>query len=93
VVIHDLNVMRIAVLLGKADAPLVIDPNTIRPRAFPFQQFQMVSRRDAQILQPQRPIQVQKLPPRRAFDGLKSPNPAVLKERLGVSAPERPDQT
>ena len=57
-VIHDLNVMRIAVLLGKADAPLVIDPNAIRPRALPFQQFKLVSRRDAKVLQPQCPMQV-----------------------------------
>jgi len=84
VIIRDLNVMRIAVLPGKADAPLVIDSNTIRPRAAALQQLKLVSRRDAQILQPQCPIQVQKLPPSTAFDGLKSPNPAVLKERRGV---------
>jgi hypothetical protein len=29
-------------------------------------------------------MQVQKLPPRRPFDGLKSPDHAVLKERRGL---------
>jgi hypothetical protein len=37
-------------------------------------------------------MQVQKLPPRGPFDGLKSPNHVVLKERRGVWAFERPDQ-
>ena len=37
-------------------------------------------------------MQVQELPPRRPFDGLQSPNPAVLKQRPGVGALERPDQ-
>jgi hypothetical protein len=92
VVVHDLNLVRIAVTPGEADAPLVIDPNAIRPRPFPFEQFQLASGRDAKILQPECPIQVQKLPPRRPFDGLKPPNPAVLKERRGVGALARPDQ-
>jgi hypothetical protein len=72
----------------EADAPLVIDANAICPRAVAFQQFKLVSRRHAKIAQAKRPMQAQKLPPRRAFDGLKSPNHVVLKERLGVWAPE-----
>jgi hypothetical protein len=84
VVIHDLNVMRIAVAPGEADAPLVIDPNAVGPRAVAFQQFKLVSGRHAKIPKPQCSIQIQKLPPRRPFDGLKSPNHVVLKERRGV---------
>jgi hypothetical protein len=76
--------MSIAVKPDEADAPLVIDTNAIRPRAIAFQQFKLVSGRHAKIPQPQRPMQVQKFPPRRPFDGLKSPNHVVLKERSGV---------
>jgi hypothetical protein len=68
----------------EADAPLVIDANAVRPRAIAFQQFKLVSGRHAKIPQPQCPMQVQKLPPRRPFDGLKSPNHVVLKERRSV---------
>jgi len=92
VVIHDLNVTRIAATPGEADAPLVIDSNAICARTVPFQHLQLVSGRYAKILQPQRPMQVQKLPPRGPFDGLKSSNPAVLKERRGVWTLKRPDQ-
>jgi hypothetical protein len=92
VVIYDLNVIRIAVTPGKADAPLVVDSNAICPGTVAFQQLQLVPRRHPKILQPQRPMQVQKLSPRRPFDRLKSPNPEVLKQRRGVWALERPDQ-
>ena len=83
-VIDDLNVMGIAVKPDEADAPLVIDTNAIRPRAIAFQQFKLVSGRHAKIPQPQCPMQVQKLPPRRPFDELKSPNYLVLKQRSGL---------
>ena len=76
--------MGIAVTPDEADAPLVIDPNAVRPRATAFQRFKLVSGRHAKIPQSKRPMQVQKLPPRGAFDGLKSPNHVVLKEQGGV---------
>jgi hypothetical protein len=90
--IYDLNVMRIALTPGKADAPSVVDSNAVRPRMIAFQQLQLVPGRHAKILQPQCPMQVQKLPPRRPFDGLESPNPTVLKKRRRVWALERTDQ-
>jgi len=70
--------VRIAVAPGEADAPLVVDPNTVRPRAVALQQFQLVSGRYAKIVQAQCPMQVQEFPPRRPLDGFKSPNPAVV---------------
>jgi len=92
VVIHDLSVVRIAVTPREADAPLVVDSNAICARTVAFQQLQLVSRKHAKIFQLQCPMQVRKLPPRGPFDGLKSPNPVVLKERRGVWALEGPDQ-
>ena len=92
VVIDYRNVVRIAATPSEADAPLVINSNAILSRAVAFQQFKPVSRRHAKILQSQRPVQVQKFPPGRPFDGLKSPHPVVLKERRGIRALERPDQ-
>jgi hypothetical protein len=88
VVIHDLNVMRMAFTPGKANAPLVIDPNAVPAGTIAFQQFQLVSGRPAKILQPECPMQVQKLAPRRPLDGLKPADPAVVKERSGVRALE-----
>jgi hypothetical protein len=93
VIIDDLNVMRIAFTPAKADAPLVIHPNAVRPGAISLEQFQLVARRYAKILQPLCLMQVQKLPPRSTFDRLKPADHAVLKKRLGIRAFERPDQT
>jgi hypothetical protein len=78
--------MRIAVAPDEADAPLVIDPNAVRPRTAAFQRFKLISGRHAKVPQPLCPMQVQKLPSRRPFDGLKSPNHAVLKKGRGVCA-------
>jgi hypothetical protein len=76
--------MRIAVAPGEADTPLVIDSNAIRPRAAALQEFKLVSRRHTKFLQAHCPIQIQKLSPRRPFDGLKSPDRVILKQRRRV---------
>jgi hypothetical protein len=80
--------MSITLTPDETDAPLVIDANAICPRVVAFQQFKLVSWRHAKIPQAKRPMQVQKLPPRSAFDGLEASNHLVLKERLSVWAPE-----
>jgi len=87
-VIHNFNIMPISIMPGEADAPLVIDSNAVGPPAIAFQPFQLISRGHAKILQPQRPMQVQKFPPRSPFDRLESPDHAVLKERLSIGALE-----
>jgi len=93
VVIHNLNVIRIAVTPGEANPPLVVDPNAVCPGAIAPEQFKLVSRRYPKILQAPCLMEVQELPPRRPLDGLKSTNQAVLKERRRICAFERPDQT
>jgi hypothetical protein len=80
VVIHNLNIMSITVTPLKADAPLIVDSNAIRSRAVAPQQFKLISRGSAKILQPARLMQVQELPPRSPFERLKPPDHAVLKE-------------
>ncbi len=92
VVIHNLNVKRIAVTPGEADAPLVVDPHAVCPGAITLEQFKLVSRRRAEIIQPPGLMQVQELPPRSPFDGLQSADHAVLKESRSIRAFERPDQ-
>lgn len=91
-IIHYLDVMGIAVTPRETDAPLVVDPNAVHPGAVAPQQLKSVSGRPAEVLQPPRLIEVQKLPPRGPFDALESSDHAVLKERCSVRATERPDQ-
>lgn len=84
--------MRIAVTPREADAPLVINPNAVRPRAITLTLFKLVSRGNAKIVKPSCLMQVQQFPPPSPFNRLKSTDHAVLKERLGISALDRPDQ-
>lgn len=43
--------MRIAVLPSEADAPLIVDANTVLPSALPSKLLESVPRRDAQIIE------------------------------------------
>jgi hypothetical protein len=92
VVIHNLNVIRIPITPSEADAPLVVDPNAVCPGAITPEQFKLVLRRHAKILQAPCLMEVQEFPPRSPLDGLKSTNQAVLKECRRICAFERPDQ-
>jgi hypothetical protein len=76
--------MNIACTPGETDTPLVIDSNTICSSPIALQEFKLISGRHAKILQPQSPVQIQQFPPRGPFDGLKSRNSVILKERFGV---------
>jgi hypothetical protein len=93
VVIHNLNVISIPITPGEADAPLIVDPNTVRPGAISPEQFKLVSRRHAKILQQPCLMQVQELTTRSPLDGLKPADHPVLKEHRRIYAFERPDQT
>ena len=74
VVVHDLNVVGITVLPDEADAPLVIDANTVLAPAIALEGLKLVAGRGLQVFKDPRPVQVQQLPPRRPLDGLESPN-------------------
>jgi hypothetical protein len=84
--------MRIAVVPREADAPLVVDPDTVCSRAVTLQQLKLVAWRDPQIVQANGPVQVKELPPGDTFDGLKSSNSPVFKERSRVRIPSDADQ-
>jgi hypothetical protein len=88
VVVHKLNLICIPFSPGEADSPLIVDSNAVGTRSIALQQFKLVARRYAQILQPHRPVQEQKIPARRPLDRLKSPNSLVVKEQCRIRALE-----
>lgn len=51
-VIDDLYTLRMAVLPEKADSPLIINANAIRPLAITLQRLKPIRRRQPKILQP-----------------------------------------
>jgi hypothetical protein len=56
VVVHDLDVVRIATVPSEADSPLIVDPHAVLTGAITPQPFQAVPRRDTQIIQPHRSV-------------------------------------
>ena len=50
-VVDDLDVIRVPVLPAKADAPLIVDANTVLARAVAFELFESVAGRHTQVLQ------------------------------------------
>lgn len=85
--------MHIALAPDKTDAPLIIDPNAVRPCAIASEQLQLVTGRNAEVLEAPRLMQVQEFTARGPFDRLQSAHRAVLEKRSGVFAFERTDQT
>ena len=57
-IIDNLNVLSRSILPSKADAPLIVKPDAVLTSTPAGQRFQPVSRGDAQVLQPNRRIQV-----------------------------------
>jgi hypothetical protein len=52
VIVDDLDVGRIAVLPPEANAPLIVDANTVLAGTNPFELLQTVAGRDAKVLEP-----------------------------------------
>jgi hypothetical protein len=57
VVVHDLDLVRIAAVPPEADPPLIIDPDAVLACAITAQPFQAIPRWHAKIVQPRRGIQ------------------------------------
>jgi hypothetical protein len=51
----------------------------------------MIARGHPEILQEPSSMEIQQLPPGRSFDGAEASNVFIVKEGLGVLAPETPD--
>ena len=92
VLIDDLNILGIAITPGEADAPLVVAAYAVGSGTIAPEQFQLVARRYAEVLQVPCLMEVQELSARRAFNQLKSTYHAVLKQLCGVCAFERTNQ-
>ena len=84
-IIHDFDVMRLALYPAKADAPLVIDPDRVLPRAIATQSLQTIARRRAKVIQPSRIVEHQELAPNNALKRHETPDRAILKEAFRVS--------
>jgi len=67
-VIHDLNVIRIAIAPHKADAPLIVDTDTVLSLSITFERFQTVTRGRREVAQFSGNVQLSKFPLRHPLE-------------------------
>jgi hypothetical protein len=88
VVIHDLNVCWSSLGPSKANAPLIIDANTVLAGAVAFQFFQAIARRGPQEFESFRCIELRQLSSGDFRDRAESPGASRFKEFLSLLATE-----
>jgi hypothetical protein len=92
VVIHNFNVEGVPYPPFKANTPLVIDPNAVLALPAPVQGFQMVCRRDPQIVQGNSPAYHSELPKGCLLNVVGQPmGESPVKNELGFLVLEVPD--
>jgi len=86
VVINDLDVMGVTILPVEADAPLVIDPDTVLAAPPTFELLQAIARRHAEIFERIRGVQSDKLSQHSLQQvGWKTPDSLAIKQAIGVA--------
>jgi hypothetical protein len=91
VVVHDLDVLRFAVLPHEADPILVIDPDAVLPPPITAKGLEVIARKRAQVIESLGRVQLRELA---LCDPSNVPEPTrrvTLEQRLGISVPEGPD--
>jgi hypothetical protein len=68
VIVHDFDFVRLAVLPGEADPPLIVDPNAVLAAPVSLQHLKTVARRDPEILEARGGMEVEQLAARHAPD-------------------------
>jgi len=91
VIVHDLNFVSIPLTPNEAQTPLIVNPDTVLSLALAAQGFQTVSRRRCQVTQFRGAVQLSKLPPGDALDGLKAAARLSTVKSPGFRAAERLD--
>src|SRR5271163_649349 len=86
VIIRDLHVVSVSVAPHETNTPLVVDADTVLPRAVTLQRMKSVTRRNSQIHQTFGRMQHQKLAPRRLPNVHELTNTLIVEKPFGVGA-------
>src|SRR5579884_561022 len=91
-VVDDLNVVSVAVSPSKADAPLIVDPNTMLACAIPSELLESIAWRPPQVVQLFGRVHQPKLAEHDALEvGRKAPHRFPTEKPFGVAISERVD--
>jgi hypothetical protein len=72
-VVHDLDIVRIAVAPAKADSPLIVDSNAVLAGPIAAKLLEPITGRDSKIVQDLAGVHQQQLPKRRALKPSRPP--------------------
>ena len=88
-VVNDLNPFWTSVAPPEADTPLIIDSNTVLPRTITAQTLEPVTRRNPEVFQTARSVNLTQLAQRDAHDArIEERNRLPLKQALSLAIPE-----
>jgi hypothetical protein len=88
VVIDNLHIIGIPVAPDKADAPLIIDANTVLPFSLAFERFQVISRGRGEVTKLGGNIQLPELPLCHPLESSKPPDALPRMKLFRISRPE-----
>jgi hypothetical protein len=91
-IVDDFNVL-CAVTPSEADAPLIVDADTVLSFAVTFECFQPVAGRNAEIVEARRRRQHLEFPPSRALDAFEAFDRLIVGKSLSVLASEALDHS
>jgi hypothetical protein len=91
VVVHHFDLLSVAVLPNEADPILVVDPDAVLTTSISTESLEVVAGERAQVVKPVRRVQLHQLALSDPGDAPEAPRRLALEQRLGISAPERPD--
>ena len=88
-VVNDLNPFWTSVAPPEADTPLIIDSNAVLPRTITAQTLESVTRRNPEVFQTARSVNLTQLAQRDAHDArIEERNRLPLKQALSLAIPE-----
>ena len=88
-VVNDLNPFWTSVAPPKADSPLIVDSDTVLPRTITAQTLEPVARRNPEVFQTTRSINLAQLAQRDAHDArIEGRNRLPRKQPLSLTIPE-----
>jgi hypothetical protein len=90
VVVHDLDLARARRRPAEADPELVVDADAVLAGSSPFQGFEPVARRDTQIVEPRRDLELAELASRHRLHAGESPEALAMGQAVMVRG-IRPD--
>jgi hypothetical protein len=92
VIVHNLNIVGLAVTPNEADSPLIVDPDAVLTRSTPFQCLQTITGRDAKVFKTAGCVKIQEPAACYTLNRIEPAHKAILEQSLGVFARERSNQ-